>query len=179
MPDEDGFSTPSARIVATAASVAEPPSASTASPTDCASGWSAETAPVISGGGGSCGRGSHAAKTATIGSSRRRRMDLPSRNRAHATTRVTAVGSRLHVWTASIGDAVSSDRQQAGGKAAGLSLLARAGLPVPAGFVVLTSAIDSALGALPEEPLVWSDGAVRAEAARRAERLEHAELPAA
>ncbi|MGH3162624.1 MAG: PEP/pyruvate-binding domain-containing protein, partial [Streptosporangiaceae bacterium] len=56
-------------------------------------------------------------------------------------------------WTAGVG---AADAARAGGKAAALGELARAGLPVPRGFVVTTAAFSLHVDAL--DP----DGAARA-----------------
>src|SRR5687768_10370577 len=80
-------------------------------------------------------------------------------------------------WTVSLRDDAARDRARAGGKAAGLSTLVRAKLPVPDGFVILADAMDAVLGTAGEPAGPWSDAAVRAEAARRAELVRTSPLP--
>lgn len=82
-------------------------------------------------------------------------------------------------WTFPLDDDAAMDRARAGGKGVGLARLVRAGLPVPRAFVIDAAAMRGVVGAesAAEPPLVWSDAAVRAEAARRAALLRSAPLP--
>lgn len=81
------------------------------------------------------------------------------------------------MWTCGLRDDAAGDRDRAGGKAAGLAKLVRAGLPVPDGFVVMAGAMDAVLGETAEAQGPWSEAAVRAEAARRGEAARTRPLP--
>lgn len=83
------------------------------------------------------------------------------------------------MWTFPLDDAAALDRARAGGKGVGLARLLRAGLPVPAAYVVDASAMRAVVGpdAAKQPPQVWSDASVRADAARRTESIRTAPLP--
>jgi phosphoenolpyruvate synthase/pyruvate phosphate dikinase len=83
------------------------------------------------------------------------------------------------IFIQQFGELGSSDIDQAGGKAANLGELTRAGLPVPPGFVVLTEAYRAyiaehqledhiiALAAASEDPAGYDDASAQISARRR------------
>lgn len=81
------------------------------------------------------------------------------------------------MWTCDLRDDGANDRERAGGKAVGLATLARAGLPVPPGFVVFATAMDAVLEGVPAAVGPFGEATVRAEADRLGEAARTRSLP--